>query len=159
MAKKTIKVGLRSTGMEPAAGDVNISYKGSRIAGLSESSTAVLETENTIVQDDIEVEYIKPAGGAVEVAIDVYHASALDNPTYTKDKTITGYPGTIAVINGAASSMWLCDTTGANDNKAMWPFNNRNGKAAIPDIAAINEAGNGTNPYTYNGIAYYYEEH
>jgi len=60
MAKKTIKVGLKTTGTEPAAGDVNISYKGSRIAGLSESSTAVLETENTIVQDDIEVEYNKP---------------------------------------------------------------------------------------------------
>lgn len=63
MAKKTIKVGLRSTGAEPAAGDVNISYKGSRIAGLSDSSTAVLETENTIVTGDIEVEYTKSAGG------------------------------------------------------------------------------------------------
>lgn len=61
MAKKTVKVDLKSAGAEPAAGDVNISYKGTRIAGLSESSTAVLETENTIVPDDIEVEYTKPA--------------------------------------------------------------------------------------------------
>lgn len=71
MAKKTVKVDLRSAGAEPAAGDVNISYKGTRIAGLTESSTAVLETENTIVQDDIEVEYNKPE--PVAVTIPVYY--------------------------------------------------------------------------------------
>ena len=67
MAKKSVKVGLKSAGAEPASGDVNISYKGSRIAGLSESSTAVLETEDTIVTDDIEVEYTKPASGGFQL--------------------------------------------------------------------------------------------
>ncbi len=60
MPKKTVKVGLGSVRDEPAAGDVNISYKGSRIAGLTESSTAILETENTIVEADIRVDYDAP---------------------------------------------------------------------------------------------------
>lgn len=151
MAKK--KINIKSVSTDVESGDVNISYKNVRIAGLSESTTAVLETKDTICEDDIEVEYTK-SSGAAEVTVDIYSASARDNPTYTKVKTITGYPGTIALIYGDVSSMWLCDTTGVNDNKAMWPFNNRNGNAAIPNIAAINEAGDGTNPYTYNGIAY-----
>jgi hypothetical protein len=110
-------------------------------------------TNPAVLKSIIETEYTKP-GSAVEVTVDIYSASDLDNPTYTKVKTITGYPGTIALIYGNFSSMWLCDTTGVNDNKALWPFNARNGNAAIPNIAAINEAGDGTNPYTYNGIAY-----
>jgi hypothetical protein len=88
MAKKTVKVGLRSAGDEPAAGDVNISYKGARIAGLSESSTAVLETENTIVQDDIEVEYTKPTSEVV--TIPVYTQVGKEGPlTFAKNITAT----------------------------------------------------------------------
>ena len=112
-------------------------------------------TNPAILKSIIETECAESGGGTVEVTVDIYSASALDNPTYTKVKTITGYPGTIALINGAARYMWLCDTTGVNDNQALWPFNGRNGTAAIPDITAINEVGDGTNPYTYNGIAYY----
>lgn len=69
MAKKNVKIGLKSAGAEPAAGDVNISYKGVRIAGLSESTSATLETENTIVEDDIEVEYNKPSTPPVGIPI------------------------------------------------------------------------------------------
>ena len=58
MAKK--KINIKSVSTDVESGDVNISYKNVRIAGLSESTTAVLETKDTICEDDIEVEYTKP---------------------------------------------------------------------------------------------------
>lgn len=61
MAKK--KINIKSVATDVESGDVNISYKNVRIAGLSESITAVLETEDTICEDDIEVEYTKPETG------------------------------------------------------------------------------------------------
>ena len=63
MAKKSVKLGLRS-GSAVESGDVNVTYNGVRIAGLSESTTATLETENTIVEHDIEIEYTKPESPA-----------------------------------------------------------------------------------------------
>ena len=63
MAKKSVKLGLRS-GSAVESGDVNVTYNGVRIAGLSESTTATLETENTIVEHDIEIEYMKPEAPA-----------------------------------------------------------------------------------------------
>ena len=71
MAKKSVKLGLRS-GSAVESGDVNVTYNGVRIAGLSESTTATLETENTIVEHDIEIEYMKPAGGSLERTYPVY---------------------------------------------------------------------------------------
>lgn len=59
MAKK--KINIKSVTSDVPSGDVNITYKNVRIAGLSESTTAVLETEDTICEDDIEVEYTKPS--------------------------------------------------------------------------------------------------
>ena len=97
MAKK-IKVGLKTTGAEPAAGDVNISYKGSRIAGLSESSTAVLETENTIVQDDIEVEYDRPD-------TDLNYIPLTVNDSATETKTYNYLTGTIAYVDSNGKLM------------------------------------------------------
>ena len=61
MAKK--KINIKSVTSDVPSGDVNITYKNVRIAGLSESTTAVLETEDTICEDDIEVEYTKPETG------------------------------------------------------------------------------------------------
>lgn len=82
MAKK-IKVNIKAAAEVPS-GDVNISYKGSRIAGLSESSTAVLETENTIVQDDIEVEYTKTPG------LQVLPYSLVNNSSYALNLSVIG---------------------------------------------------------------------
>jgi hypothetical protein len=67
MTKK--KINIKSVTSDVHPGDVNITYKNVRIAGLSESTTAVLETEDTICEDDIEVEYTKnaPAGNIVNI--------------------------------------------------------------------------------------------
>lgn len=59
MAKK--KINIKSVTSDVPSGDVNITYKNVRIAGLSESTTAVLETEDTICEGDIDVEYTKPS--------------------------------------------------------------------------------------------------
>lgn len=104
MAKKTVKVGLRSAGNEPAAGDVNISYKGSRIAGLSESSTAILETENTIVQDDIEIEYTKPETPTTKVTglfeyPEIEGVGMGNTPHPADDQFTPGEPITLSVSN------------------------------------------------------------
>ena len=63
MAKK--KIELRTSGSSVESGDVNITYNNVRIAGLSESTSAVLETEDNVCKHDIEIEYTKPAGGDI----------------------------------------------------------------------------------------------
>lgn len=78
MAKK--KINIKSVPTNVESGDVNISYKNVRIAGLSESVTAVLETKDTICEDDIEVEYTKPSGGNIEL------------PNLTVNWSATGQP-------------------------------------------------------------------
>ncbi len=87
MAKKSIKVNPKSVADVPS-GDVNITYNGTRIAGLSESTSATLETEETLVMHDIEVEYTKPAGGTVGNVL------AISNNT---DDEISVTEGTTAV--------------------------------------------------------------
>lgn len=44
--------------------DVTLSYKGSDILELSDSGSATLKTGGTYCEADIEVEYVKPSGGA-----------------------------------------------------------------------------------------------
>ena len=43
--------------------DLTIKYKGNSIAELSESGTKTLKTAGKYCEDDITVEYAKPAGG------------------------------------------------------------------------------------------------
>lgn len=63
MAKKKT-IDLRSVEPTPVpAGDVNIVYNGTRIAGFSEDTDATLKTGGTRVEHDIYVNYTKPAGG------------------------------------------------------------------------------------------------
>ena len=89
MAKKSVKLGLRS-GSTVESGDVNVTYNGVRIAGLSESTTATLETENTIVEHDIEIEYTKPAGGGETITVPLYIADSNgDNPAFIDNITVT----------------------------------------------------------------------
>ena len=92
MAKKSVKLGLRS-GSAVESGDVNVTYNGVRIAGLSESTTATLETENTIVEHDIEIEYTKPEAQGVNV------------PLYIKPV------GESAVLKGAVTGTDTCTVT------------------------------------------------
>ena len=51
--------------------NVTISYKGSIIAGMSSSGTAVLDTAGTYCEDDITIEYTKPSGGVTAGPNDV----------------------------------------------------------------------------------------
>lgn len=60
--KKEIKL-TRTAGETVESGDVNFSYNNVLIGSLSDSGSAVLKTENTVVKHDIEVEYTKPTAG------------------------------------------------------------------------------------------------
>ena len=59
MAKKK-EIVLRSGAEEVPAGDVNITYEGTRIAGFSEETEATLKTGGTRVLSDIDVSYTGP---------------------------------------------------------------------------------------------------
>lgn len=61
MSKKK-EINLKSTPAAVESGDVNITYNNVLVGSLSDSSTAVLKTEMTICEHDIELEYTKPAG-------------------------------------------------------------------------------------------------
>ena len=62
MAKKKT-IDLRSVEPTPVpAGDVNIVYNGTRIGGFSEDTEATLKTGGCRVEQDINVNYTKPAG-------------------------------------------------------------------------------------------------
>lgn len=50
--------------------DVTISYKGSSIAEMSDTSTKTLLTEGKYCEDDITVEYVKPSGGSGSALIE-----------------------------------------------------------------------------------------
>ena len=47
--------------------DLTIKYKGQPITELSESGTKTLKTAGKYCEDDITVEYVKPAGGGGEM--------------------------------------------------------------------------------------------
>ena len=66
--KKEIKL-TRTAGETVESGDVNFSYNNVLIGSLSDSGTAVLKTENTVVKHDIEVEYTKPEPTAVTIPV------------------------------------------------------------------------------------------
>lgn len=71
MSKKK-EINLKSTPAEVESGDVNIRYNDVLVGSLSESGSAVLKTEMTICEHDIELEYTKsgsdaPAGNIVNI--------------------------------------------------------------------------------------------
>jgi hypothetical protein len=135
MAKKTVKVDLKSAGAEPAAGDVNISYKGTRIVGLSESSTAILKTENTIVQDDIEVEYTKNAG-VEPVTLPMYKIDPnQSSPEEVSIGNMTAYPGQVVTVDLKDTGVAVVSVDGYSDEDQM----------AIPIS---------TNPHNYGVVAF-----
>lgn len=82
--------------------DVIIKYGSSTIAELSDSGTKICKTKDTIVQDDIEVEYTK-SGGASEVTIPIYtQARGAESPTLLGN--FTAYPGSDMSITGTPIS-------------------------------------------------------
>ena len=120
MAKK--KINIKSVISDVPSGDVNITYKNVRIAGLSESTTAVLETENTICEDNIEVDYTKPST-AITMPIYIL-AKGENNPTYKC--TYNGAGNTILNIDlptgitiEEVTSVILVDIENINDEDAV----------------------------------------
>ena len=103
MAKKSVKLGLRS-GSAVESGDVNVTYNGFRIAGLSESTTATLETENTIVEHDIEIEYTRPEAPTVDGLI-IPGKITVDNNSdnATGVSAVTGQLIYEVVVNGVSN--------------------------------------------------------
>lgn len=84
MAKKKVNIEIPRSGAldEAPAGDVNISYHGIRIAGLSESTEATLKTGGTVVQHDIEIEYDRPNTDLNYIPLTVNDSSAFGAKTY-----------------------------------------------------------------------------
>lgn len=56
--------------------DLTIKYKGNPIAELSESGTKTLTTGGKYCEDDISVEYAKPAGGGGGGGSEMFSSSA-----------------------------------------------------------------------------------
>lgn len=102
MAKK--KIELRSAGSSVESGDVNITYNNVRIAGLSESTSAVLETENTVCKHDIEIEYTKPEAPTVDGLI-IPGKITVDNNSdnATGVSAVTGQLIYEVVVNGVSN--------------------------------------------------------
>lgn len=157
MAKK--KIELRSAGSSVESGDVNITYNNVRIAGLSESTSAVLETEDTVCKHDIEIEYTKPGGATV--SLDIYRLTLDDVDYHTisavKTKTLTDVAlGNILDTNTIISEgdndsigVFLIDS---NDyTKRMdWYQGVRTSDSVVPNLTAINATLN----TTYNALGY-----
>jgi hypothetical protein len=79
----------KTTGLSEGSGNVTISYKGTVLGNLSNSGTAVLETEDTICEGDIGIEYTKPE--PEELTIPIYTRLNLGTPVFFG--YITGAPG------------------------------------------------------------------
>ena len=124
MAKK--KINIKSVSTDVESGDVNISYKNVRIAGLSETTTAVLETKDTICEDDIEVEYTKPAGGDVTTP-KTFSATIPDDFFEAIDETAMR-GATVYIDDGD-----ICQTT-INSATHYIPENRRGGIQFVIDI-------------------------
>lgn len=75
--KKEIKL-TRTAGETVESGDVNFSYNNVLIGSLSDSGSAVLKTENTVVKHDIEVEYTKPATGITLAEVNITNTARAD---------------------------------------------------------------------------------
>ena len=153
MAKK--KIELRTSGSSVESGDVNITYNNVRIAGLSESTSAVLETEDTVCKHDIEIEYNKPSNATVD--IDVYQVTIDangENPvvdTATKEGTLTNVaPGDeISLAQYSGADYFVIFNT-ADKSLQYWYGDDLTHTTIVPNLAAINERSN-TN---YNAIGY-----
>ena len=90
MAKK--KINIKSVTADVPSGDVNITYNNVRIAGLSETVEATLETEDTICEHDIVVDYTKSSGSDI---FEIVFTVAGDS-TVTASKTFAELSAAIA---------------------------------------------------------------
>lgn len=89
MSKKK-EINLKSTPAAVESGDVNITYNNVLVGSLSESGSAVLKTEMTICEHDIELEYTKsgsdgPAGNIVNITNNSIATPRIEGPMITTD--------------------------------------------------------------------------
>lgn len=153
MAKK--KINIKSVTSDVPSGDVNITYKNVRIAGLSESTTAVLETEDTICEDDIEVEYTKPTN---TVNMPVYALSNTQGSTPSLLTTYSDAPGIFLKITmpsvDRVENVRVCDINNIEIDDAV-PFYLDNDKAGNK-IVVITTFEPATVDSAYNSIVIKY---
>ena len=71
--------------------DLTIKYKGQPIAELSESGTKTLKTAGKYCEDDLTVEYAKPAGGGGGGATEPYIEEVYDSSGNLIDATLHGH--------------------------------------------------------------------
>lgn len=92
MAKKKT-IDLRSVEPTPVpAGDVDIFYNGTRIAGFSEDTDATLKTGGTRVEHDIAVSYTKPENNLPGLEVNVNDQTAGQNVEIVEDNSVcAGY--------------------------------------------------------------------
>lgn len=133
--KKEIKL-TRTAGETVESGDVNFSYNDVLIGSLSDSGSAVLKTENTVVKHDIEVEYTKP------------------QTNYTRTLTVNGndnfnwllrIPNIFTSIEGEKTAIWR-----AIDSNITVLTGDADAISCIVESVAEQE-GSKTHPYNVTG--------
>lgn len=83
--------------------EVNINYKGSKIAGMDASGTKTLLTEGKYCEDDIEVVYTRPSGGSPVLQ----NKSVTPTESQQQVQADTGYDGLDTVTVGAIDSEYV----------------------------------------------------
>lgn len=107
MAKRSIKVNPKSVADVPS-GDVNITYNGTRIAGLSETTSATLETEETLVMHDIELEYTKPETPSTTHTVTLTRNGTPLSPAKSFTGNVGSYVGEANISLGSALETPAC---------------------------------------------------
>lgn len=101
MSKKK-EINLKSTPAAVESGDVNISYNNVLVGSLSDSGTAVLKTEMTICEHDIELEYTKPAGGISLPEVNLTRPSGSDLMPRNGEQGVILYDSTFGITTNDA---------------------------------------------------------
>lgn len=84
--------------------DIAISYKGSSIATMDDSGTKILRTSGKYCEDDIEIVYTKPSGGASNIVEGTFTTGSSDGvASVNLPYTGNGYPiAAIVFVDGGA---------------------------------------------------------
>ncbi len=131
--RKIIDIKAAPAAVEP--GDVNISYKGQLIDSISETRTDILATKNTVVQDDIEIEYSKPASDPYDIARKLVMGTA----TEYVDPLTTAFAHSNAFAGNPSLTKFVCHNVTVVTSGCL----TGSGSAAIafPNLIAVNAYG------------------
>lgn len=139
--------------------DITISYKNDDIAEISQSGTVTLDTSGKYCEDDITIEYVKPAGGrdlTVEAAlIDGSYSSNYENNLVTEvrsagfmnETNITGFslPNCLILKDSAfrycsaVTSYYLPKVTNAGQGGSNYVFGSNTSLEviALPSLSTV----------------------